>query len=146
MNAHLTIVAAALGGVLLGLPAAFGFELEPTSRVSIAFSNDSNELVVYPREIKLEAGQVYRFVVINPSERNHTVAAPELVANSMTADLKTPTGNELSTQRLASGILLRPGQMIEWILMPIKEGLYKFGCNDAGHASAGMHTMVDVAL
>lgn len=147
MNARLTILAAMLGGIVLGLPTGHSGEFQPSTKVYVTFGTDKDELVAYPREVKLEAGQVYQFIVINPSEYNHIVAAPELATDVLTTELhKAPMGSELSTRVLESGILLRPGQTIHWSFMPTKAGSYKLGCEDAMHAAAGMHTMIKVAL
>ncbi|MDH3314845.1 MAG: biphenyl 2,3-dioxygenase, partial [Gammaproteobacteria bacterium] len=70
MNASLKILAAAVSGVLLGLPATQAHDRSPIV-VFISFGTLENELKVFPRELTLEAGELYQLVVSNPSENKH---------------------------------------------------------------------------
>jgi uncharacterized cupredoxin-like copper-binding protein len=111
----------------------------------IQFGEYQNDLMVYPGKLTLQKGQLYRFVVVNPSDMTHVVAAPEFSDKALTSALmKTPPSTDLATASLAEGVAVRPGEMMEWYLMPIKEGTYKFGCAQSAHAKAGMHTMIEV--
>ncbi|MDH3414534.1 MAG: plastocyanin/azurin family copper-binding protein, partial [Gammaproteobacteria bacterium] len=101
--------------------------------------------MVYPGKLTLQRGELYRFVVINPSEMTHIVAAPEFSEKTLTSALmKTPASADLAKASLAEGIVVRPGEMMEWYFMPVKEGTYKFGCAQSAHAKAGMHAMIEV--
>lgn len=185
MKAPLKIVAAALCGMLLGFPVAQADEYFPVNEVFIQLGMGEQELVIYPHDLTLQAGEIYRLVVTNPTETTHVVAAPELEAVALTTDLSvqagelnkyviinpgepTPVvaleasqlgGTELTSdplewseatdypsESLHTGISIGPGQMMEWYLMPVKEGSYKFGCDDPVHAAFGMHTMIEVIL
>jgi uncharacterized cupredoxin-like copper-binding protein len=105
------------------------------------------ELVVQPGEFKLKAGELYRFVIINDTGVNHSLSAPEFVARGkvLTAGLmKSPPGSDPTTMSVASGMVMRSGETIEWYLMPVTEGTYKFGCSNDVHAAAGMEATIHV--
>lgn len=158
MKASLKILSAAVCSLLLGLPAA---QAETPIHVVINAGTVGNELVVSPRELTLKVGEVYRFVVSNPSENIHVVAAPELAATVHTTQLvkiglprlglDEGRGGPVPSPRvdwpnpgISEGISLQPGQMIEWTFTPVAKGKYKFACNDTVHAAAGMHATVEV--
>jgi len=144
MSAPYRVLATAVCGLLLGLPAAWA--VSPIY-LFINVGAATNELTVHPQELTLDKGKLYQFVVSNPSEMIHVVAAPELAKAVNTADL-TIAGKGLNVAAPAmdiyTGITLQPGQIIEWTFTPLGEGSYKFGCDDAAHAAAGMHTMIRV--
>lgn len=146
MNAPSKMLAAAVCGLLLGLPAALGGELPIRLFINLGTAEDS--LTVHPQELTLQVGEIYQFVVSNPSGQEHVVAAPELAATVRTAELATEGLPRLDLPMpaldITTGITLQPGQMIEWTFTPLAEGIYKFGCDDPVHAAAGMHTMIDV--
>ena len=157
MNGPFKILAAAVCGLLLGLPAA---KAEIPVYVFIDMGAPGNALVMSPREVTLKAGEIYRFVVSNPGEIAHVVAAPELGATVQTKQLtigsprlelyegrvdwgQTPR-TALPARKIIAGVMLKPGEQIEWTFTPLVEGVYKFGCDDPAHAAAGMHATVDV--
>jgi len=146
MNAPIKILAAAVCGLLLGLPAALAGEMPIRHFINLGTAQDP--LTIHPRGLTLQVGETYQFVVSNPSKEQHVVAAPELAAMVKTAELTTEGLPRLKLAvpalDIATGITLQPGQMIEWTFTPLVEGAYKFGCNDPAHAAAGMHTMIDV--
>ena len=145
MKAPLKIVAAAVCGLLLGLPAAQAGDMPISQFINIGTA--ANELTVHPQELRLKVGETYRFVVSNPSQQIHVVAAPELAAAATTVDLMIvgqKLGVDAPSLDISTGITLQPGQMILWTFTPLGEGIYKFGCDDPVHAAAGMHTMVRV--
>ena len=152
MNAPFKILAAAVCGLLLGLPAA---QAEPLEYVYVNVGTVENELTIWPGQLTLEAGKLYRFDISNPSKniRNpskniYVVAAPELAATVNTAELRI--GGSLRLDQplpaldMITRITLQPGQTIEWTFTPLRKGVYKFGCDDPVHAEAGMHTMIEV--
>lgn len=151
MNTRSTIATAAVFGMLLGSPVARAADTWPVQMewdrtdIFIQFGEYQNDLMVYPGKLTLKKGELYRFVVINPSDMTHIVAAPEFSEETLTAGLmKTPASADLAKTSLAQGIMVRPGEMMEWYFMPVKEGTYKFGCAESAHAKAGMHAMVEV--
>lgn len=147
MNAHWKFAAAALCGVFLGLPAAQADEDWLVPSHFVEFGTSQNDLAVIPGEIQLVAGELYRLVVMNPSSSRHILIAPELKAVTLTAGLRRfPGGVELLSATLAEGIELGPGEMIEWYLLPFKEGRYKLHCEEQAHAAAGMEVTVAVTL
>ena len=143
MNAPLKILAAAMCVLLLGLPAAQADE--GVTDVFIQLGTARNELTIRPREVTLEVGALYRFVVGNSSQSTHIVAAPELRLKVWTIGMmywtSTPDDPPLV---FPEKITLYPGDMMVWIFMPVVEGTYKFGCDDSVHAAAGMHTTIKV--
>jgi len=143
MNALLKVLAASASVLLLGLPAARA-EVTPIHHF-INLGTVGNELTVTPTVLTLRVGETYQLIVSNPSESEHVVAAPELVATTTTTGLLTlsPTA-EHSTASLTAGLPVRPGQMMEWTFMPTREGTYKFGCDNPAHAAAGMHMRIKV--
>ena len=146
MNTPSKFFAAAVCGLLLGLPAAAqADEYWPMEDIFIHFGTQDNKLTVSPAELTLQAGEIYRIVVINPSTKSHVVAAPELAATGLTVDLLKGTPKvDYPTAAISAGISVRPGQMMEWTFMPIQEGRYKLGCNQLFHKAAGMHAMIEV--
>lgn len=145
MNAPLKILAAALCGLLLGLPAAQAEDYFPINDVYIQVGTEGNPMAIEPREVTLRVGEVYRFIVNNPSSVTHVVAATELRETVVTTELFkwTPT-LDYPALVLAAGISLHPGEMMEWTFVALEEGKYKFGCDDPIHAAEGMHTIVNV--
>jgi len=182
MKAPIKMLAAAICGLLLGLPAAQADEY-PERDVFVQLGMGKSDLTIYPTRLTLHVGEAYRFIVINPTETNHVVAAPDLELMSLTTDLSVqaaelnrlvvinpgePTpivrlessqlgGTELTTDPLEwseavalteddlhAGITIGPGQMLEWHFVPVKDGTYKFGCDDPVHAAFGMHTIITV--
>ncbi len=147
MKAPLKILAAALCGLLLGLPAAQADEDDfwPITDVYVQFGGEHDEMMVSPSQLTLQAGELYRIVLINPSELDHVVAAPELAAKGLTTELVQGFEDvEYPAMNIAKGIELGPGQTIEWTFMPLEEGTFKLGCEDRVHAAAGMHAMIKV--
>ena len=143
MNTPLKFLAAAMCVLLLGLPAAQADE--EVTDVFIQLGTVENELIIHPRQVTVEVGAFYRFVVSNSSESTHIVAAPELRLKVWTIGMMywTPTLDEPPLV-LPEKISLHSGEMMVWIFMPLEEGTYKFGCDDPVHAAAGMHTIIKV--
>jgi len=147
MKAPLKILAAALCGLLLGLPAAQADEDDfwPITDVYVQFGGEHGQLMVSPSELTLQAGELYLIVLINPSELTHVVAAPELAGNGLTTELLQGFEDvDYPAASITAGISLAPGQTIEWTFMPLEEGTFKLGCEDTLHAAAGMHAMIKV--
>lgn len=151
MHTRLAIAAATILGMLMGSPVTRAADTWPLpsgwdqTDVFIQLGTGENDLLVYPGKLTLQRGELYRFVVINPSETDHVVVARELGANVLTAVLtKVPPSADLAQTTMAEGIVVRPGEMMEWYLMPLQEGMYKIGCANFVHAKAGMHAMVEV--
>lgn len=145
MNAPLKFLAAALCGLLLGLPAAHAEDYWPINDVYIQLGAEGNAMVIEPAEVTLRVGEVYRFIVSNPSDITHIVAAPEFRQTVVTTELLkwTPT-LDYPGLVLSAGISLHSGEMMEWTFVALEEGKYKFGCDDPVHAAAGMHTIINV--
>ena len=130
----------------MGLPATQAHDRSPIV-VFISFGTLENELKVFPRELTLEAGELYQLVVSNPSENNHVVVAPEFAATALTKKLlKSSPRIDYPAASLTTGISVQPGHMMEWTFTPLKEGTYKFGCDEPVHAAAGMHATIKVVL
>ena len=151
MYTRLTLGTVAVLGMLLGSPVARAADTWPMplawdrTDMFIQFGEYQNDLMVYPGKITLQKGNLYRFVVINPSYTTHIVAAPEFSDQALTSALmKVPASADLTKTSLAEGIAVRPGEMMEWYFMPVKEGTYKMGCAQDAHAKAGMHAMIEV--
>lgn len=157
MNAPFKILAAAVCGLLLGLPAA---QAEIPVYVFIDMGAPGNALTMSPRSVTLKSGELYRFVVSNPGDTAHVVAAPELGAKAQTQQLTIGSPRlelyegrvdwgqaarvALPAGKIISGVDLKPGEQIEWTFTPLAEGVYKFGCDNPAHAAAGMFATVDV--
>ena len=143
MNRRSTIVAATICGMLLGLPGAQAADTWPVittwdaTDISIRMARAKGDLVLQPGEFNLTAGELYRFVIVNDTGVNHSLTAPEFATKVLTSE---PT----TSMSVASGMVMRPGEKMEWYLMPVKEGTYKFGGDDAVHAAAGMEATINV--
>jgi len=145
MKTPLKIFAAALCGLLLGLPLAQAQDEWPITDVYIQMGNDENAMSIEPREITLHKGEVYRFVVTNSSNTTHIVAATGLRDAVLSSELfKWSATGEYPALVLAAGISLYPGETMEWTFVTFEKGTYKFGCDDPIHAAAGMQTIVKV--
>lgn len=145
MNAPLKMLAGALCGLLLGLPAAQADEYFPVDDVYIQVGSEQNPMIIEPGEVTLRVGEVYRFIISNPSNITHVVAAPEFRQTVVTTELfKWTPMLDYPGLVLSAGILLHPGEMMEWAFVALEEGAYKFGCDDPVHAAEGMHTIVNV--
>jgi len=142
-NASLRILAAAMCVLLLGLPGAQADE--GVTDVFIELGTVENGPTIHPREVTLEVGAFYRFIVSNTSQSTHNVAAPELRLTVWTIGMMYWTSApDYPPLVLPEKISLYSGEMMVWIFMPLVEGTYKFGCDDPVHAAAGMHTMIKV--
>ena len=153
MNRRFTFMAAAVCGMLLGFPGAQAADTWPVAKnwdakdVSIRLAMARGELVVQPGEFNLKAGELYRFLIVNDTGVNHSLSAPEFVGKGrvLTAGLmKSPPSSDLTPMSIVSGMVMRPGETIEWYLMPVTEGTYKFGCSNDVHAAAGMEATIHV--
>ena len=142
MNMRFRVLAAAVCGMLLGLPGAQAADTLPvamnwnTKDVSIKLATERGNLVVQPGEFNLKTGELYRFVIVNDSGVNHSLSAPEFAGTVLISDLESMS--------IVSGLVVRPGERVEWHLMPVKEGTYKFGCSNPAHAAAGMEATIHV--
>lgn len=144
MNASFKFLAAAVCGMLLGLPAAQADQNWPMTDVFIHFGTADNELYVSPNQLTLKVGEIYRVVVINPSEERHIISAPEFAETVLTTDLLKGTPRvDYPVASIRKGIMVGPGELIEWTFMPIAEGQYKFGCTIPFHAEADMYVAID---
>jgi uncharacterized cupredoxin-like copper-binding protein len=151
MNRRFGVLAAAVCGMLLGLPGAQAADTWPvttnwdTKDVSIRLATGRGSLVFQPGEFNLKAGELYRFVIVNDTGVNHSLSAPKFAGKVLTSGLmKSPASSDLTSMNIASGIVMRPGETMEWHLMPVTEGIYKFGCGNTVHAAAGMEATIHV--
>ncbi len=151
MNRRFGVLAAAVCGMLLGLPGAQAADTWPVPMnwdvkdVSIRLATGRGDFVIQPGEFNLKAGELYRLVVVNDSGVSHSLSAPEFAGKVLTTGLvKSPAGSDLTTMDIVSGVMMRPGERMEWYVMPVTEGTYKFGCGDAVHAASGMEAMIRV--
>jgi len=151
MNRRFGVLAVAVCGMLLGLPGAQAADTWPvttnwdTQDVSIRLATARGSLVVQPGEFNLKAGELYRFVIVNDSGVNHSISAPEFAGKVLTSGLmKSPASLDLTSMSIVSGMVMRPGEKMEWYLMPVTAGTYKFGCGNVVHAAAGMEATIRV--
>ena len=145
MNAPLKILAAGLVGLLVGLPAAQAQDdFIPVTDVLIKLGTAKSDSTIQPREITLQAGELYRFVVSNTSKSTHIVAVPEFRKTVFTAELVKWYPLDYPVAVLSPEISLQPGDTMEWTFIALKEGTYKLGCDDPVHAAAGMHAIINV--
>ncbi|NCF26920.1 MAG: hypothetical protein GWP69_06040 [Gammaproteobacteria bacterium] len=142
MNRRFGVLAAAVCGMLLGFPGAQAADTWPVVTswdavdVSVRLATARGELVVQPGEFNLRAGELYRFVIVNDSGVKHSLSAPKLAGKVLISDL--------ASTNIVSGVVMRPGERVEWYLMPVTEGTYKFGCANSVHAASGMETTMHV--
>jgi len=151
MNRRFGVLAAAVCGMLLGLPGAQAADTWPVTTnwnaqdVSIRLATGRGNLVIQPGEFNLKSGELYRFVIVNDSGVSHSISAPEFAGKVLTSGLmKSPASSDLTSMSIESGMVMRPGEKMEWYLMPVTEGTYKFGCGNVVHAAAGMEATIHV--
>ena len=142
MNKRLRVLAAAVCGMLLGLPGAQAADTWPVvtnsdvKDVSIRLDMVRGDFVVQPGEFNLKVGEPYRLVIVNRSSVNHSLSAPEFAGTVLISDAES-----MSIWR---GKVVRPGERMEWQLTPATAGTYKFGCANSVHAAAGLEATIHV--
>lgn len=147
MNAHLKFAVAALCGMLLGLPAAHSDDDFPATNLYIELGTTEGDLVVFPRDIKLQVGELYRLALTNPSPYHHVMIAPEFAATVLTAGIsRLVQGVDLPYASIGAGINMPAGEMMQIYFLPFKEGRFKLFCEDRSHTTAGMEVTIDVVL
>ena len=103
--------------------------------VKISLGNQQGDLKFIPDKLEFEAGQKYKLILNNPSPEKHYFTAKDFADASWTQ--KVEAGN-VEVKGAISELELRPGATAEWILNPMKAGIYELHCSIAGHAEAGM--------
>ncbi len=144
----ITVVAicSSLGGIM-GAHAADTWAMHgwPVHEVVVQFGTVRGDLEIAPNLLELQAGELYRMVVNNPSDSIHYFSVPEFGTTVLTTKViviprggpylvRADAGFPFKEQR----IQLRPGATLEWVFIPVKAGHYKFGCSAPDHVSAGM--------
>lgn len=148
MNAPSKLVMAAACALVFGAPAAQAAG-NPV-HIFVNLGNVANERMIVPPEVTLRVGHTYQFVVSNPSEEVHVVAAPELAASADTSEVRTyPLRRDRvmlpsPTAVISKGIPVEPGHVLHWTLTPRMAGTFKFGCDQPQHKADGMSQTVRV--
>jgi len=147
MNATLKFAAAALCGMLLGIPAVQADEDFPSTSLYIELGTTEGEYLAFPHDLNLQVGELYRLVITNPSPDLHLLIAPEFGDTVLTTGAsRRPARGDLRYASMESGIAVRPGEMVELYFVPFKEGRYKLFCEERTHTAGGMEISVDVTL
>ena len=110
--------------------------------VNISLGNTANQLKFFPDQLKLIAGEKYRFRLSNSSPQKHYFTAKEFASSSWTQ--KVDAGN-VEIKGTVRELELRPGSTAEWVLVPMKPGIYTLRCIISGHTEAGMRGTITAA-
>jgi uncharacterized cupredoxin-like copper-binding protein len=138
MNTRFRVLAAAVCGMLLVLSGAQAADTLPVA-MNLDVKDVSIQLApvrIQPDEFSLKVGERYRFVIDNRSDVNHSLSAPEFAVTALISDIESMS--------IMTGMVVRPGERMEWHLTPLMVGTYKFGCANPVHAAAGMEATIHV--
>jgi uncharacterized cupredoxin-like copper-binding protein len=109
--------------------------------VKVSLGNTNNELKFEPNNLQLTARQTYKLLLANPSPQKHYFTALEFANKSWTQ--KVDAGN-VEVKGTIQELELRPNTNADWVLVPMKPGMYQVRCTIPGHTEAGMTATIVV--
>ena len=105
------------------------------NEIKISLGNSNGELRFFPSEIQLETGNSYKLLLDNPSPVKHYFTSKDFADASWT---KKVQAGKVEVKGAIHELELKPGGVAEWVLTPMKTGIYELHCSIKGHAAAGM--------
>jgi uncharacterized cupredoxin-like copper-binding protein len=125
-----TLLAAAVFGAALGLPAAWSAgDLSKQTPIEVTVDlGKPGEHVFVPREIRFETGKLYKLVLRNPSNDPHYFTSDAFPAMVFTRKVQVSQLRDGKTTSIAEfkgairEIEVYPGHAAEWWLVPVQAG------------------------
>ena len=113
-----------------------------TEEVKVSLGNNRGELKFFPSKVNLDAGQPYKLLLDNPSPVKHYFTAKDFADASWTRKVQA---GKVEVKGAIHELELKPGAEAEWVLTPMKPGIYELHCSIQGHAASGMVGEIVVA-
>lgn len=111
------------------------------NEVKVSLGNQQGELRFFPDNFEFVSGQKYKIVLDNPSVVKHYFTARSFAATSWTQ--KVDAGN-VEIKGAIYELELKPNAKAQWVLIPMKPGVYELRCSIPGHTEAGMTGKITV--
>ncbi|NEO30651.1 MAG: hypothetical protein F6K36_09510 [Symploca sp. SIO3C6] len=108
---------------------------QPPTEVQISLGNSANELKFFPRTLKFISGIRYKLLLDNPSYQKHYFTAKDFADASWSQKVEA---GKVEVKGAIHELELKPGGEAEWVLIPMKPGIYELHCSIPGHTEAGM--------
>jgi uncharacterized cupredoxin-like copper-binding protein len=134
-------VAIILSTSLFFVPHALAANESPIE-VKVSLGNSAGELKFFPDNLKLQTGKVYKLLLTNPSSTKHYFTAKDFADASWTK--KVDTG-KVEVKGAIHEVEIRSQGAAEWVLVPMKPGIFELHCSVSGHTEAGMKGKIVVA-
>ena len=125
---------------LYGLPIALANS--QLDEVKVSMGNSSGELKFFPNNLQLEAGKPYKLLLDNPSSQKHYFTSKDFADASWTRKVQA---DKVEVKGAIHELELKPNAQAEWVITPMKAGIYELHCSIKGHAAAGMVGKIVVA-
>ena len=103
--------------------------------INISLGNSTGELKFFPEHLEFISGQSYTLVLDNPSPIKHYFTAKDFADASWTKKVQV---GKVEIKGAIHELELQPGGEAEWVITPMKSGLYEFYCSISGHKESGM--------
>lgn len=105
------------------------------NEIKVSLGNSQGELKFFPNQMQLETGKPYTILLDNPSPVKHYFTSKDFADASWT---KKVQAGKVEVKGAIHELELQPGANAEWVLTPMKAGIYELHCSIKGHAAAGM--------
>lgn len=116
-------------------PSVVDLAHQPLREIPVSLGNEKGELRFYPNHLELEVGKRYKLHLTNPSPVKHYFTAKDFADAVWTQ--KVDAGN-VEIKGAIRELELRPGSQADWVIVPIRPGIYNLRCTIPGHTEAGM--------
>jgi uncharacterized cupredoxin-like copper-binding protein len=97
-----------------------------------------------PKEVRLVAGQPYRFTLTNVGANNHYFNAPEFFASIATRRAEVPRHAEIYASRIDRFEVFAAGGTVDLWFVPLEKGRYRAHCHLGNHAEMGVEGLIIV--
>ena len=111
------------------------YAASPINEMKVSLGNQQGELKFFPDNLEFISGQKYKIALDNPSQVKHYFTARNFAATSWTQ--KVDAGN-VEIKGAIYELELKPNAQAQWVLIPMKPGVYELHCSIPGHSEAGM--------
>ena len=115
---------------------------QPATEVKVSLGNSAGELKFFPNNLEFVAGQKYKLLLDNPSPTKHYFTAKDFADASWTQKVQS---GKVEVKGAIHELELKPGGEAEWVLIPMKSGIYELHCSIPGHTEAGMTGQIVVS-
>ncbi|NJL84003.1 MAG: biphenyl 2,3-dioxygenase [Chloroflexaceae bacterium] len=108
---------------------------QPATEIHVSLGDRDGALKFVPEQLLFVAGQRYQLWLDNPSPQKHYFTAKDFADASWTQKLEA--GN-VEVKGAIHEVELKPEAEAQWVLVPLRSGIYELHCSIPGHAEAGM--------